>query len=108
MMGAFAADEAATVINGKPTIDPSRRFFYGNSMGGIYGLNYMAMSTDVTRGCVGVPGVRTLAGASTGCLTTAEADARIAQTDPVHFRHARAPTASCWPGRGRSSRSTGF
>jgi len=55
LMGAFAND-TATVINGRPTIDPTRRFFYGNSMGGIYGLNYMAISTDVERGCLGVAG----------------------------------------------------
>ena len=58
MQGSFATDPTATVINGRLTIDPSRRYYYGNSQGGIFGLNYMALSTDVERGCLGVPGVR--------------------------------------------------
>ena len=38
------------------TIDPSRLYYSGISQGGIYGATYMALSTDVARGHLGVPG----------------------------------------------------
>lgn len=38
-------------------IDPSRFYYSGISQGGIFGGTYMAISTDVTRGHLGVPGV---------------------------------------------------
>lgn len=41
---------------GQPLIDPSERYYHGNSQGGIYGAAYMALSTDVERGMLGVPG----------------------------------------------------
>ena len=69
MQGNFATDPAATVINGRPTIDPTRRYYYGNSQGGILGINYMAASTDVERGCVGVPGVCAPLAARHMCMT---------------------------------------
>jgi hypothetical protein len=54
--GVFAKDPAMT-FNGKPvlTADPEKHY-YGNSQGGILGSMYMAVTTDVKRGCVGVPG----------------------------------------------------
>jgi hypothetical protein len=55
MMGAMASDPA-TIFNGKPTIDPTRRYYRGDSQGGISGGVYMAISTDVTRGLLGEPG----------------------------------------------------
>ena len=38
-------------------IDPSQSYYLGISQGGIYGGTYMAVSTDVTRGTIGVPGM---------------------------------------------------
>lgn len=38
-------------------IDPSRFYYSGISQGGIFGGTYMAISTDVTRGHLGVPGM---------------------------------------------------
>ncbi|MEM6293863.1 MAG: hypothetical protein AAGA54_21485 [Myxococcota bacterium] len=38
-------------------IDPSEGYYLGISQGGIYGPTYMALSTDITRGCFGVPGM---------------------------------------------------
>ena len=37
-------------------VDKSRTYYTGISQGGIYGGTYMALSTDVTRGHLGVPG----------------------------------------------------
>jgi hypothetical protein len=37
-------------------IDPEERYYYGNSQGGIIGGAYMALSTDIERGVLGVPG----------------------------------------------------
>lgn len=37
-------------------LDPSKLYYYGISEGGILGGVYMALTTDVTRGCLGVPG----------------------------------------------------
>ena len=55
LMNALAKDPA-TFYNGVPTIDPSRRYYRGDSQGGIFGTTYMAISTDVTRGVLGEPG----------------------------------------------------
>ncbi|MCY1065760.1 hypothetical protein OV090_13355 [Nannocystis sp. RBIL2] len=41
---------------GQPLIDPSERYYHGDSQGGILGATYMALSTDVERGLLGVPG----------------------------------------------------
>ncbi len=38
-------------------IDPSDGYYLGISQGGIYGPSYMALSTDITRGTFGVPGM---------------------------------------------------
>jgi hypothetical protein len=54
--GVFANDPAMT-FNGKPVLTASsEKHYYGNSQGGILGSMYMAVTTDVKRGCVGVPG----------------------------------------------------
>lgn len=55
MAGAFAADPAAQV-NGASAIKDDERYYFGNSQGGILGGCYMALTTDVQRGVLGVPG----------------------------------------------------
>jgi hypothetical protein len=55
MGGAFAKDDK-TQFGGKPAIDPSQKFYYGNSQGGILGSVLMTLHVDVTRGILGVPG----------------------------------------------------
>jgi len=55
MMGKLATDPAVT-FNGKSVIDPTLRFYRGDSQGGIFGATYMSISTDVTRGFLGEPG----------------------------------------------------
>jgi hypothetical protein len=56
MRGAFAKDPQVT-FNGKSVIDTSTGFYRGDSQGGIFGTSYMALSTDVTRGLLGEPGM---------------------------------------------------
>jgi hypothetical protein len=56
MRGGFAKDPA-TFYNGMPTIDPDQRFYRGDSQGGIFGTTYMSLTTDVTRGLLGEPGL---------------------------------------------------
>ena len=43
--------------NGKSMIDPKECYYRGDSQGGIFGTTYMALSTDVTRGLLGEPGM---------------------------------------------------
>ena len=43
--------------NGKSMIDPTKCYYRGDSQGGIMGTTYMALSTDVTRGLLGEPGM---------------------------------------------------
>ena len=43
------------IYAGVPVIDPSEVYYYGNSQGGIFGGTVMALSTEVTRGVLGVP-----------------------------------------------------
>lgn len=50
------AGSAVTQPRGKPTLDPSLRFYDGNSQGGILGAVYMGVTQDVERGTLGVPG----------------------------------------------------
>jgi hypothetical protein len=38
-------------------IDPERLYYHGISQGGIFGATYMALTTDVERGVLGVPGM---------------------------------------------------
>jgi hypothetical protein len=56
MKGRFAS-EPLTIIDGNPTIDPSQAYYRGDSQGGIFGTTYMSVSTDVTRGLLGEPGL---------------------------------------------------
>lgn len=57
----FARDvlalDPAMAIDGVPAIDPGRVSYYGNSQGGILGGAYMALSTDIERGVLGVTGM---------------------------------------------------
>ncbi|MEP7120742.1 MAG: hypothetical protein ABJE95_07530 [Byssovorax sp.] len=55
MMGRFV-DEPLLQNNGKSMIDPTKRYYRGDSQGGIFGTSYMSVSTDVTRGLLGEPG----------------------------------------------------
>jgi len=51
------AKDPALVFNGKPVLDgTSASYYYGNSQGGILGSVYMAITTDVKRGVLGVGG----------------------------------------------------
>jgi hypothetical protein len=56
MRGRFWKDEAVT-FDGQSAIDPSEGYYRGDSQGGIFGATYMAVSTDVTRGLLGEPGM---------------------------------------------------
>jgi hypothetical protein len=56
MKGGLASDPA-TIIDGHPTIDPTLAFYRGDSQGGIFGTTYMSVTTDVTRGLLGEPGL---------------------------------------------------
>lgn len=49
-------DQLTEVKANKVVVDKKRVFYSGISQGGIYGAVYMALSTDVTRGHLGVPG----------------------------------------------------
>jgi hypothetical protein len=50
------ADDSMLQFMGEPLIDGSAGYYHGNSQGGIFGASYMALTTDVTRGMLGVPG----------------------------------------------------
>ena len=52
MKTSFANDETYGAL-----INPDEGYYLGISQGGIYGPSYMALSTDITRGCLGVPGM---------------------------------------------------
>jgi hypothetical protein len=56
LKGGFANDPV-TIIDGNKTIDPSHVYYRGDSQGGIFGTTYMSVSTDVTRGLLGEPGL---------------------------------------------------
>ena len=49
-------DDPALKIAGAPVIDGSQVYYYGISDGGIQGGTFMALSQDVTRGVLNVPG----------------------------------------------------
>jgi hypothetical protein len=53
--GRLSRDPAVT-FNGRSAVDPNERYYLGGSQGGIFGASYVALSTDVTRGILGVPG----------------------------------------------------
>jgi hypothetical protein len=52
----FVADPAFRA-DGEPLIDPTAVFYDGNSQGGIMGGALLAVSTDIERGVLGVPGM---------------------------------------------------
>jgi len=53
--GGLAKDPMLQYKNG-PMIKADERYYHGNSQGGIFGATYMALTTDVERGMLGVPG----------------------------------------------------
>lgn len=55
LKGAFAEDPLVDFGEGS-AIDTSEAYYRGSSQGGIFGATYMAVSTDVTRGVLDVPG----------------------------------------------------
>ena len=56
MKGRFVA-EPQVQFGGHSAIDPTQAYYRGDSQGGIFGVTYMALSTDVTRGFLGEPGM---------------------------------------------------
>jgi hypothetical protein len=56
VMGDFADDDVVT-YGGIHVIDKTKHVYYGNSQGGIMGGAYLAMSPDLDRGILGVPGM---------------------------------------------------
>jgi hypothetical protein len=56
MRGRFTK-EALVQFDGKSAIDPTQRYYRGDSQGGIFGGTYMSVTTDVTRGLLGEPGM---------------------------------------------------
>ena len=56
MKGRFAKDPEMQRA-GAPLYDPAAIYYHGNSQGGTQGALVMAMSKDLTRGTLGVPGV---------------------------------------------------
>lgn len=55
MKGAMAFDDALTV-DGVSLIEPETLWYYGNSQGGVLGGGYAAISPDIERVVLGVPG----------------------------------------------------
>jgi hypothetical protein len=55
VIGALYDDEAVK-FDGVSAIDPTHAYYRGDSQGGIYGVTYMALTTDVERGLLGEPG----------------------------------------------------
>ena len=53
----FVSDPAFQDSFATPVIDTSAVFYDGNSQGGIFGGTVMAVSRDITRGVLGVPGM---------------------------------------------------
>jgi hypothetical protein len=56
MSGDMVSDENL-IVDGTPLIDPERLYFYGNSQGSVLGGAYAAMSPDIQRAVLGVPGM---------------------------------------------------
>jgi hypothetical protein len=56
MKGRFV-NEPSLLDGGAPIIDPTLAAYRGDSQGGIMGTSYMALTTDVTRGLLGEPGM---------------------------------------------------
>lgn len=55
MMGGMV-DDPVMVTPAGSAIDPDERYYFGGSLGGIMGSVYMAITPDVVRGGLGVPG----------------------------------------------------
>src|SRR5262249_31729268 len=55
MSGSMASDPAV-MFNGQSAIDPTQKYYFGGSQGGILGAVYMAVTPDILRGGLGVPG----------------------------------------------------
>ena len=56
LSGTMAADPALA-LGGVSVIDPAVHYYVGGSQGGIYGATYMAITPDIERGVLVVPGV---------------------------------------------------
>jgi hypothetical protein len=56
MKGRFV-NEPQAQFGGHSALDPTQCYYRGDSQGGIFGTSYMAISTDVTRGMLGEPGM---------------------------------------------------
>lgn len=50
------ADDPAMLVGGERIVDPTQRFYFGESQGGIFGATLMALSLDIERGGLRVPG----------------------------------------------------
>jgi hypothetical protein len=50
------ADDPALTLDGVRAVDPDTRYYIGGSQGGIYGATYMAITPDIERGVLVVPG----------------------------------------------------
>jgi hypothetical protein len=56
LQGSFASHPVMLTSAGESIIIPAKTAYFGNSEGGIFGSVYMAVSQDVKRGQLGVPG----------------------------------------------------
>jgi hypothetical protein len=56
MVSGRLARDPAVQFGGQSAIKTDERYYLGGSQGGIFGASYMALSTDVTRGVLAVPG----------------------------------------------------
>ncbi len=56
LMGGLASDPNLQ-DGGQTIVDTSQHFYRGDSQGGIFGTTYMSISTDVSRGYLGEPGM---------------------------------------------------
>jgi hypothetical protein len=57
MMIGKMKDDPNLEVDGKTILDPTHAYYRGDSQGGIFGTTYMSISTDVTRGLLGEPGM---------------------------------------------------
>jgi hypothetical protein len=57
MLSGRMATDPNLSVNGQTIVDTAHRFYRGDSQGGIFGATYMSISTDVTRGLLGEPGM---------------------------------------------------
>jgi hypothetical protein len=56
MAGGRLTRDPALQSGGKSLISTTEKLYFGGSQGGIFGATYMAVTTDVTRGVLAVPG----------------------------------------------------